>query len=119
MAFFTENFLNNRRAELLRAVSRFQYQLNKSAWLDGEINSKEVNGTAVVVYVNAPSSGVKDTITGVRVYDNNGELAGSQSVSLSRDSINAGLLRFTFPLIEVEPEVLRIAKANAELASTF
>lgn len=26
MAFFTENFLNNRRAELLRAVTRFQYR---------------------------------------------------------------------------------------------
>ena len=25
MAFFTDNFLNNRRAELLRAVTRFQY----------------------------------------------------------------------------------------------
>ena len=119
MAFFTENFLNNRRAELLRAVTRFQYQLNKSTWIDGEINSKEIAGTAVVVCVNAPSSGAKDTITGVRVYDNNGELAGSQSVSLSRDSINAGLLRFTFPLIEVEPEALRTAEANAELASTF
>ena len=67
-----------------------------------------------MVYVNAPSSGAKDTITGVRVYDNNGVLAGSQSVSLSRDSINAGLLRFTF-----EPEVLRLAEANAELEKTF
>lgn len=119
MAFFTDNFLNNRRAELLRAVTRFQYQLNKSTWVDSEINSKEIAGTAVVVYVNAPSSGAKDTITGVRVYDNNGVLAGSQSVSLSRDSINAGLLRFTFPLIEVEPEVLRLAEANAELERTF
>lgn len=119
MAFFTDNFLNNRRAELLRAVTRFQYQLNKSTWVDGEINSKEIAGTAVVVYVNSPSSGAKDTITSVRVYDNNGVLAGSQSVSLSRDSINAGLLRFTFPLIEVEPEVLRLAEANAELEKTF
>ena len=51
MAFFTDNFLNNRRAELLRAVTRFQYQLNKSTWVDGEINSKEIAGTAVVVYV--------------------------------------------------------------------
>lgn len=89
MAFFTDNFLNNRRTELLRAVTRFQYQLNKSTWVDGEINSKEIAGTAVVVHVNAPSSDAKDTITGVRVYDNNGVLAGSQSVSLSRDSINA------------------------------
>lgn len=100
MAFFTDTFLKARREELLRAVSRFQYQLNGSTWKDGEINSKQVVGNAVVVYVNAPSSGQKDTITAVRVYDRNGELAGSQTVSLTRDSVNVGLLRFTFPLVE-------------------
>lgn len=108
-----------RAKNMMVRQARLRYQLNKSTWVDGEINSKEIAGTAVVVYVNAPSSGAKDTITGVRVYDNNGVLAGSQSVSLSRDSINAGLLRFTFPLIEVEPEVLRLAEANAELEKTF
>ena len=71
MAFFTENFLNARREELLRSVCRFQYQLNGSTWRDGEINSKEVDGDAVVVFVNVPSSGAADTVTGVRVYDQN------------------------------------------------
>lgn len=102
MAFFTSTFLNDRRAEILRAVCRFQYQRNNSTWYDGEINSKEISGTNVVVFVNAPASGVADTITGVRVYDNNGHLAGQQSVSLSRSALNSALLRFTFPLIEEE-----------------
>ena len=100
MAFFTSTFLNERRAELLRAVNRFQYQVNNSSWRDGEINSKAVNGTNVVVFVNCPSSGAADTITGVRVYDLNGNLAGSQTISLARTSLNSALLRFTFPLIE-------------------
>ena len=100
MAFFTENFLNARREELLRSVCRFQYQLNGSAWRDGEINSKEVDGDAVVVFVNVPSSGAADTVTGVRVYDQNDALAGSQTVSLKRSSLNSALLRFTFPLTE-------------------
>lgn len=102
MAFFTENFLNARREELLRSVCRFQYQLNGSAWNDGEINSKEVDGDAVVVFVNVPSSGAADTVTGVRVYDQNDALAGSQTVSLKRSSLNSALLRFTFPLTEAE-----------------
>ena len=38
MAFFTDNFLHNRRTELLRSVDRFQYQLNKKTWYDGKIN---------------------------------------------------------------------------------
>ena len=78
MAFFTEDFLNARRRELLRAVKSFQYQVNGREWHDGAINSKAVDGNAVVVFVNAPSSGEGDTITGVRVYDSKDRLAGGQ-----------------------------------------
>ena len=78
MAFFKESFLNARRAELLRSVCRFQYQLNGGTWKNGEINSKQILGTSVVVFVNVPSSGSADTITGVRVYDNNDNLAGNR-----------------------------------------
>lgn len=52
MAFFTEDFLNARRADLLRSVRRFQYQINGGSWKDGEINSKTVTGNAVVVFVS-------------------------------------------------------------------
>jgi hypothetical protein len=100
MAFFTESFMDSLRNALLRRVVRFQYQRNNGRWYDGEINSKQILGTSVVVYVNVPSFGEADTITGVRVYDNNGNLAGQQSISLVRDSLNSGLLRFNFPLIE-------------------
>lgn len=100
MAFFTQNFLNARRQELLRSVCRFQYQISNGSWYDGEINSKEVSGVNVVVFVAVPSSGNADTITGVRVYDQNNALAGSQSISLRRSSLNSALLRFTFPLTE-------------------
>jgi hypothetical protein len=99
MAFFTDSFLNARRQELLRSVCRFQYQIG-GVWRDGEINSKEVNGANVVVFVNVPSFGASDTITAVRVYDNNEALAGQQTINLHRTSLNSALLRFTFPLTE-------------------
>lgn len=102
MPFFTENFLNARRGELLRSVCRFQYQLDGETWKDGTINSKEIKGTDVVVFVNVPGSGRADTITGVRVFDNNNELAGQRTIRLQRSSLNTALLRFTFPLIEEE-----------------
>ncbi len=102
MAFFTDKFLNDRREELLRSVDRFQYQLNGGAWQTGTVNSKEIIGTNVVVFVNVPNFGQADTITGVRVYDINGALAGQQSISLKRTSLNVALLHFTFPLIETE-----------------
>ena len=100
MAFFTQNFLNARRQELLRSVCRFQYQINNGSWYDGEINSKEVSGVNVVVFVAVPSSGSADTITGVRVYDQNNALGGSESIRLRRSSLNSALLRLTFPLTE-------------------
>lgn len=100
MAFFSDTFLNKRRNELLNSIVKFQYQTNNSTWRNGTINSKELNGTDVIVYVNCPSSGTADTITAVRVYDVEGDLAGQQSISLVRTSLNSALLRFTFPLIE-------------------
>lgn len=102
MAFFTEDFLNARRRDLLRSVQRFQYQLDGGGWQDGEINSKEVTGNAVTVFVDVPSSGRADTITGVRVYDNNERLAAQQTVNVKRTSVNAALLRFVFPLTEAD-----------------
>ena len=100
MAFFTNAWITARRGELLRSVARFQYQRNGATWHDGIINSKEIAGTDIVVFVNVPNIGEADTITGVRVFDDNDNLAGQQSVTLRRDN-TAALLRFTFPLIEV------------------
>jgi uncharacterized protein YifN (PemK superfamily) len=100
MAFFTDKFMSNRREQLFRSLVRFQYQINGGTWYDGEINSKEIIKDEVVVLVNAPSSGQADTITGARVYDDKGNLAGTQTVSLKRSSLNTGLIRFAFPLTE-------------------
>lgn len=102
MTFFKESFLTAQREELLRSVQRFQYQLNGSTWKDGEINSKTILGENVIVFVNIPGSGATDTITAVRVFDNNDALAGEQAISLKRSSANTALLRFTFPLVEAE-----------------
>ena len=100
MACFEASFLDDRRKEFLRSLKRFQYQRNGGTWYDGVINSMSIQGTSVVVFVHVPSFGAADTITGVRVYDINNRLAGQQSISLARGSVNTGLLRFTFPLIE-------------------
>ena len=100
MAFWKETYLNDRRGEILRSIQRAQYQVNGGTWYNGEINSKEITGQNVVIFVSVPSSGTADTITGVRVYDNNGRLAGEQTISLRRESVNAALIRFTFPLVE-------------------
>ena len=100
MAFFKPDFLNDRRQELFRAVHKFQYQLNGTTWLDGTINEKIIEGNAVVVFVDVPSSGKADTITGTRFFDTSGKLGGEQTLSLARKDINGALIRFVFPLDE-------------------
>ena len=100
MAFFTESFLNARRQELLQAVDSFKYQLNNTTWYQGTINSKEISGTDVVVFAAVPSSGASDVVTAVRIYDQYGNLAGSQNIHLERTSPNVAVTRFTFPLVE-------------------
>ncbi len=104
MSFYTSNFLAKRRNELLRAIGRFEYQLNNGSWRsDATINEKTIENDAVVCYVNIPNTAAAaDVITGARVYDANGVLAGTQAISLSRTSTQTGLLRFEFPLTEAE-----------------
>lgn len=74
MAFFTDKFLNDRREELLRSVDRFQYQLNGGAWQTGTVNSKEIIGTNVVVFVNVPNFGQDDPVTRDIMVDSEGYL---------------------------------------------
>jgi len=101
MKFFTDNFLNMRRQELLRSMKRFQYRID-GVWRDGTVNEKSIVGTQVVVYMNVPNFGTTDVITGVRVFDNNDALAGQQDISLVRGAAKTALVRFTFPLVEDE-----------------
>lgn len=100
MAFFSSTFLQARRQEMLAALGKFQYQINGSSWYDASVNSADVVGDSVVVYAHAPASGKDDTITGVRIYDKTGRLAGQATVSLKRNYRNSALLRMTLPLTE-------------------
>ena len=100
MAFFTDSFLNARRRELLQAVDSFKYQLNNTTWYQGTIESKEILGEDIVIFAAVPSSGAADVVTGVRIYDQYGNLAGAQNIHLERTSLNVAVVRFTFPLVE-------------------
>ncbi len=100
MAFFKETFLADMRSNLLQSLGSVEYQLNQGDWNSGTVNKKEISGTEVVLYVNVPCSGEADTVTGVRIYDSNGDLAGEQTINLSRGSDQGALLRISCPLIE-------------------
>ncbi len=100
--FWQESFLKARRQQLLNAIGKFQFRIS-SVWYDAEVNDKEIDDAqgAVVVYVNMPHVGeTADTITGVRLFDSNGILAGQQDVNVKRAVNQTALFRFVFPLVE-------------------
>lgn len=101
MAFFTNAYLNKRRKQVLRSIVKFSYQKDNGSWFnDATIDSKEIVGTDVLIFATVPSSGSANTITRVRLYDDENEIAGEGAVSIVRTGENSAGIRFTVPLIE-------------------
>lgn len=101
MGFFADKFLADRRNQWLNAIVKFQYQVS-GTWYDAVINSRSVSGTKVLFTVhipNVPASAHK--ITGLRIIDITGTVAGSQEISLERTSTQGVLATFEFPIQEV------------------
>lgn len=103
MAFFTNAYLNKRRKQVLRSIVKFTYQKNNGSWFnDAIIDSKEIVGTDVIIFATVPSSGLANTITRIRLYDDESEIAGEGVVNIVRTGANSAGIRFTVPLIELQ-----------------
>jgi len=100
MAFWTNAYLTKLRDRIRGSIAKVQYKVG-STWYDAKVNQVTVSGTNVLLLVAVPNSGAAQTITGVRIYDTAGELAGEQSCSINRTSSQNLLLKFEFPLTEV------------------
>lgn len=98
--FYTAEYLAKRRKKWIDSLVRVQYQEN-GVWKTAAINSKTVTGTDLVIMANAPSSGTGGKITAVRIYDNDGVLAGSTTVNIEHTSVQNTLLKFVLPIKEV------------------
>ncbi len=100
MAVYTNGYLAGKRQEMALELVRFQYQRNNGSWQNATVNEKKVTGNNVVVYLHIPPSGANDTITGIRFYDDNGDLAGQLAIKLVRQSNNSGLVKLSLSLTE-------------------
>lgn len=100
MAFWTSSYLNKLRDKIKASIAKVQYKVG-STWYTATVNQVTVNGTQVILLVSVPNSGSAQTITGVRIYDTAGDLAGEQTCSIMRTSAQNLLLKFEFPLTEV------------------
>lgn len=100
MAFWTSSYLSKLRDRIRASIAKVQYKVG-STWYDAKVNQVTVSGTNVLLLVSVPNSGTQQTITGVRIYDTAGELAGEQTCNIKRTSSQNLLLKFEFPLTEV------------------
>lgn len=100
MAFWTSEYLSKLRDKIKSSIAKVQYKIG-STWYTATINQVTVSGTQVILFVSVPNSGNAQTITGVRIYDTVGDLAGEQTCSITRTSAQNLLLKFEFPLTEV------------------
>ena len=104
MAFWSDEFMNDRRKQFLNALVKFQYQIN-GIWHDAVINDKRIEGQTVVVIGGFPrTANEKQTITAVRIIDVTGKQCGYQEIKVVR-AINQGVLvKYEFPIYEKEVE---------------
>ena len=101
MGFFSIDFLAKRRTQWMESIRTFQYQVGGS-WYDATINSKAIEGNTIKFLVAIPNTtGSANTITGVRILDGGGAIAGSQSLSIQRSASQSVLMQFQFPIQEV------------------
>lgn len=100
MAFWTSTYLAKLRDRIRLSIAKVQFKVG-STWYDATINKVNVSGNQVQLFVSAPGTGNAQTITGVRIYDSGGDIAGEQTCNISRSGTQNLLLKFEFPLTEV------------------
>jgi len=95
----TTNFLNRTRKRWLRWLVKFQYKAGNT-WYTAEITKKEISNNVLRI-TTMTTDDLALTITGVRVYDNNGDLVLETTENISKKSTQGVLTVWEFPLYEV------------------
>lgn len=99
--FWRESFLQKRRREWLNNISYAEYVLNGGTYR-GDIQIKQIVGDTIEVFVVVDKSvSGANTITRIRLYDVDGEIAGERTESIIKSSTQGVLIKFEFPLKEV------------------
>ena len=99
----TEKAIEGYKHYTERTIKRAQYRLG-STWYDAEVSRKErMPDGRVAVYFSIIPAQPTVTISGVRLYDSDGNLWAEKTESIKLTSAQEGVLyRFTFDIHEEE-----------------
>lgn len=104
MAFYTANFLTKRRQRWLKDIHKVQAKVGVT-YYDGIMQKKVIEGNDIVIHVvfsTLDSSAV--TITGLRVYDVDGEIAADVALTVDQQITKATgqgvIFKIVLPIVE-------------------
>ena len=79
--FWTEAFINSRRAEWLNQINKAQYCVD-GVWQDAEITEKYISSTGIKITTAMGEFSKKVKISGIRFLNKDEEVVGEQSENL-------------------------------------
>lgn len=101
MAYFSDNFIANRRQQWLRSIHAVEVRVG-STWHRGVLNQKEVKGDTLLIKATFPTlDAVAATITASRVIDVRGEVAAYEQRTINKNSGQGTMIKIEIPLREV------------------
>lgn len=100
MAYFTEDFLNERRKQWLRSIAYVECQAN-GAWHRGKIEKREISGDAIVINATFPDlDEVAATITASRIIDVRGKQAAYKQKNVKKAAGQGTMIQMRIPIYE-------------------
>ncbi len=99
MAFWKDAFLAKIRTDWLRRIEKIQYYA-EGTWRDELITEKSIVGNTLKVTSQTTDSAAL-TITSVRLIDNDGDVAGQISESITKLATQGVITLWEFPLYEI------------------
>ena len=99
MAFWKDAFLEKIRKDWLRRIEKIQYYAG-GTWYDETITEKTIVGNTLKITSQTTDSAAL-TITSVRLIDNDGDVAGQISESITKLATQGVITLWEFPLYEI------------------
>ena len=101
MAYFSDDFMGNRRKQWLRSIHAVEAQVG-AAWHRGTINKKTIEDDTLVIMATFPTlDSVECTISASRLIDVRGEVAAYQQRVIEKVQRQGVLVKLTIPIYEV------------------
>lgn len=100
MAYFTDDFLNERRKQWLRSIAYVECQAN-GAWHRGKIEKKDVSGDTIIVNATFPDlDEVATTITASRIIDVRGIQVAYKQKNVKKAAGQGTMIQVKIPIDE-------------------